>query len=352
MHKAVAMLQFKLEGAVIREHPEFHMEDRLLLNRIDFKENTIHLDGKAYPLKDNYFPTVNIDNPYELTPEELDVIEKLKYSFRKSEKLQKHAGFLIAKGGMYLSFNSNLLYHGCVPLKEDGRFAKVLFGDSKREYCGKALLDRYDTLIREGYMSPADTKEKAFSLDIMWYLWAGPLSPLFGKKKMATFERYFIEDEETHREFSNAYYDLITRETTCQMIFEEFGLDIKSSHIINGHVPVITKKGESPIKANGRLLVIDGGFSRAYQNKTGIAGYTLINNSYGLSLVSHSPFESAEKAVREEKDIISTTMVLESEAHRKLVGDTDIGAGIKSSIEDLEELIEAYRKGKIKEKLQ
>ncbi|SHO43845.1 fructose-1,6-bisphosphatase [Anaerocolumna xylanovorans] len=350
MHKAIAIIQFKLEGSVIRNNPTFHMNDRLFLEMIDYKENTIKIDGSIYQLKSGYFPTVNPENPYLLTPEEIEVIEKLKYSFKKSERLQKHMDFLITKGSMYLSYNSNLLYHGCIPLNKDGSFAKFIFEEGGQEYKGKALLDRFDAIVREGYLALERTKEKEVSMDIMWYLWTGPLSPLFGKDKMTTFQKYFIEDKSTYNELKNAYYTLINDEHMCQMIFDEFGLDSQKSHIINGHVPVITKKGESPIKANGKLLVIDGGFSKAYQEKTGIAGYTLVNNSYGLFIVSHSPFEDTKKAILEEKDIVSSILILENEVIRKHVGDTDIGRELKSSINDLKNLIEAYRKGRIKEK--
>ncbi len=349
MHKAIAMIQFKLEGLAIKKHPSFHMNDRLLLEEIKYADNIINMNGYIYPLKTGHFPTIHPENPYELIPEELELLEKLKYSFLNSEKLQKHVSFLYTNGGMYLKFNSNLLYHGCIPLNKDGSFAKLLFEDEGIEYCGKALLERFDRLVREAYLSKEDTDSKAFAMDMMWYLWTGPLSPLYGKEKMSTFEKYFIEDAELHKEEKNPYFELINDKTVCNMIFEEFGLDPKTSHIINGHVPVIEKQGESPIKANGKLLVIDGGFSRAYQGKTGIAGYTLINNSYGLSIVSHSPFETAQKAIEEEKDIISTNLVLENEVIRKYVGDTDIGKELKSSIKDLENLIAAYRKGLIKE---
>ncbi|MDF2486817.1 MAG: fructose 1,6-bisphosphatase [Herbinix sp.] len=349
MHKAIAIIQFKLEGLVIQSHPEFHMSNRLLLNKIDFKNNTISLDGDTYPLRCGHFPTIDPANPYKLIQEEVEVLEKLKDSFRKSEKLQSHMDFLLKKGGMYLSFNSNLLYHGCIPLNEDGSFAKFQFKDDGLEYSGKALLDRFDTLVREGYLNTNDTEKQKYSSDMMWYLWSGSLSPLYGKEKMTTFERYFIEDKVTHIESKNPYYEQINDEKVCHKILGEFGLDPVRSHIVNGHVPVITKKGESPIKAKGKLLVIDGGLSRAYQKKTGIAGYTLINNSYGLQLVSHSPFDNTEEAIQEELDIVSSTMVVENEVLRKHVGDTDIGAELKSSICDLEKLIEAYRKGRIKE---
>ncbi len=349
MHKAIAMIQFKLEGLLIQAHPEFDMDDRLLLNRIDYQNNTLMLEGVVYPLRNGYFPTIDPDHPYQLIPEEIEVLEKLRDSFRKSEKLQAHMDFLIKKGSMYLTVNSNLLYHGCIPLNRDGSFAKFQFDTDGREYSGKALLDRFDTLIREGYLNTNDIDQQKYVSDMIWYLWTGPLSPLFGKEKMTTFERYFIEEKSVHTENKNYYYEQINDEKVCQMILEEFGLNPVKSHIINGHVPVITKKGENPIKANGKLLVIDGGFSRAYQEKTGIAGYTLINNSYGLSLVSHSPFENTEKAISEEKDIVSTTMVVENEVSRKRVGETDIGKDLKASIHDLEMLIDAYRKGRIKE---
>ena len=349
MHKAIAMIQFKLEGLVIKDHPEFHMDHRRLLHRIDFEHKTITLEGQTYPLQSGCFPTIDPNDPYKLIPEEIELMEKLRDSFQKSEKLQTHIDFLMNKGSMYLTFNTNLLYHGCIPMNEDGSFARFQFEQDGMEYSGKALLDRFDTLVREGYLNTNDSVKQKLASDIMWYLWTGPLSPLFGKEKMATFERYFIEAEETHLENKNPYYKLINDERVCHMILQEFGLDFNQSHIVNGHVPVITKKGESPIKANGKLLVIDGGFSRAYQKKTGIAGYTLINNSYGLQLVSHSPFESTEKAIREELDIVSTTMVVENEGLRKHVGDTDIGVELKASIRDLEKLIEAYRTGRIKE---
>lgn len=349
MHKAIAIIQFKLDGEIIKRRPSFGMEDRLLLNKINYGEGTINLYGKVYKLKDEKFPTINPQSPYELIPEEIELIEKLKSSFLNSEKLQKHVSFLFAKGSMYLKLNSNLLYHGCIPLKEDGSFKKVSIGDSKKEYSGKAFLDRLEILVREGYFYKNNPEAKLYGMDITWYLWNGPDSPLFGKNKMTTFERYFIECKETHVEKKNYYFDLEVDEKVCNMIFQEFGLDPKISHIINGHVPVKIKKGESPIKANGKLLVIDGGFSRAYQAQTGIAGYTLIYNSYGLALVSHEPFESTQKAIEEEKDILSTRVILEKEVERKRVGDTDVGEDLKLQIKDLELLLDAYRKGVIKE---
>ncbi|OPJ65384.1 fructose-1,6-bisphosphatase [Clostridium chromiireducens] len=349
MHKAISIVQFKLEGEIINRRPYFKMEDRLLLNNIDYKEGTINLGGKIYKLNDINFPTINPGNPYELIPEEKDLVEKLRSSFLNSEKLQKHVSFLFAKGSMYLKHNSNLLYHGCIPLNEDGSFKRVNIGASGEEYSGKAYLDRLEILVREGYFYKNNPEAKSYGMDITWYLWNGVDSPLFGKDKMTTFERYFINDEETHLEKKNYYFELEDDEKACNIIFEEFGLDPNDSHIINGHVPVKIKKGESPIKANGKLLVIDGGFSRAYQAQTGIAGYTLIYNSYGLLLVSHEPFESTQKAIEEEKDILSTTLVLEQQVERKRVGDTDIGEELKLQIKDLELLLDAYRKGIIKE---
>ncbi|MHB8128420.1 MAG: fructose-1,6-bisphosphatase [Mobilitalea sp.] len=350
MHKAIAILQFKLEGQIIKRRPNFSMNNRLLLNDVNYEEGTLLLDGKIYKLRNNYFPTIHPENPYELIPEEIELIEKLKYSFLNSEKLQRHISFLFSNGAMYLNNNSNLLYHGCIPMNEDGGFKKVSIGASGKEYSGKAYLDRLDILVREGYFNKNNSASKSYALDIMWYLWSGPDSPLFGKDRMTTFERYFIEDKASHVEKRNYYFDLKDNEAICNKIFEEFGLDPKSSHIINGHVPVKIKKGESPIKANGKLLVIDGGFSRAYQAETGIAGYTLINNSYGLLLVSHEPFESTQKAIEEEKDILSTTIVVEHGVERKRVGDTDIGEELKLQILDLEKLLNAYRTGLIKEK--
>lgn len=351
MHKAIAVIQFKLEGEIIKRRPYFNMDDRLLLDKINYEEGTIELDGKSYKLNDTHFPTINPKNPYELTEEERELMERLKSSFLNSEKLQKHISFLFAKGSMYLKYNSNLLYHGCVPLNEDGSFKKVKIGASGRVYSGKALLDRFEILAREGYFYKSNPEAKLYGMDVIWYLWTGTDSPLFGKNKMTTFERYFIDDEDTHVEKKNPYFKYRDDEKVCNTIFEEFSLNPYTAHIINGHIPVRSKKGESPIKANGKLLVIDGGFSRAYQGQTGIAGYTLIYNSYGLLLASHEPFESTQKAIEEEKDILSTTVVLEQEVERKRVGDTDIGIELKQQIKDLEMLLEAYRKGLIKEQV-
>ncbi len=349
MHKAISIIQFKLEGEIINRRPHFCMEDRLLLNKINYGNWTIEIDGKTYKLNDNNFPTINFENPYELSQEEKELIEKIKSSFLNSEKLQKHVRFLFAKGSMYLKFNSNLMYHGCIPMNEDGSFKKVKIGSSGKVYSGKSYFDRLEILVREGYFHKDDLEAKLYGMDLTWYLWNGPDSPLFGKDKMTTFERYFIDDKEAHVEKKNPYFKLEDSEKMCKIIFKEFGLNPDCSHIINGHVPVKLKKGESPIRANGKLLVIDGGFSRAYQGTTGIAGYTLIFNSYGLILVSHDPFESTQKAIEEEKDIHSTTIVLEKEVERKRVRDTDNGEELESQILELEKLLDAYRKGFIKE---
>lgn len=348
MHKAITIIQFKLEGQVIKRNPEFAMEDRLLLDKIDFEKKTVTVYGKEYPMKDTDFPTVDPKDPYKLTKEEEEVMERLRQAFVRCDKLQKDVRFLFAKGGLYKIYNSNLLYHGCVPLDEEGNFKKVtIFG---KEYVGKALYDVLDNYARKGYYATRSSGDKLKGEDILWYIWAGPNSPVFGKDKMATFERYFIEDKETHVERKNSYYRLLDDEKVLCRILREFGLDEKKSHIVNGHVPVERKKGESPIRCDGKLLIIDGGFSKAYQNKTGIAGYTLVSNSHGMRLVSHEPFESTDAAIRNESDIFSDSIIVETSSRRQSVADTDIGAELKESIAQLEELLKAYRNGTIVEK--
>ena len=348
MHKAMAVIQFKLEGQIIKRRPEFMMEDRLLLDKINFEKGTVMVEGREYKMRDMDFPTIDPANPYELTPEETEVMERLRQAFTRCDKLQKDVRFLFSKGGLYKVYNSNLLYHGCVPLDEEGNFLKVnVFG---KEYSGKALYDILDTYARRGYYASRESGDKAKGEDILWYIWTGPNSPVFGKDKMTTFERYFIEDKETHVETKNAYYRLYDNEEIVDNILREFGLDTTKSHIVNGHVPVERKKGESPIKCNGKLLVIDGGFSKAYQHKTGIAGYTLVANSYGMRLVSHEPFESTEAAIRKESDIFSDSIVVETAQRRQCVADTDIGVELKESIHQLEELLDAYREGVLVEK--
>ncbi len=348
MHKAIAIMQFKSEAKIIKRHPEFHMENRLLLDKINFEKGTVTIDGVVYKMNDTNFPTIDPQNPYSFTKEEEEVMAKIKSSFVNSEKLQAHTRFLFSKGSMYKIFNSNLLFHGCIPINEDGSLKKVTF--QGRRYLGKSYLDAIECAVREGYFNEAHTEAKRACIDLTWYLWCGQDSPLFGKNKMTTFERYFIDDKESHTEVKNPYYNLRNDESVCETILSDFGLIPKDSHIINGHVPVKVKKGESPIKANGRLIVIDGGFAKAYQKETGIAGYTLIYNSHGLLLVSHEPFESTENAILQERDIFSSKVALQYSKERIRVRDTDNGKNIQKRINDLQKLLFAYRSGMIKEK--
>lgn len=346
MHKAMTVIQFKVEGQLILRHPEFHMEDRLLLDKINYEEGTVLIDGVRYPLLDMDFPTVNPRSPYELTEEEALVCSRLRQAFIQCEKLQRHVRFLYAKGGMYKIYNGNLLYHGCVPLNADGSFKEVeIYG---KKYSGKALYDILEYYARRGYYAK-NASERSAGQDMMWYIWAGPGSPVFGKDKMATFESYLIADEQTHTEQKNSYYDLYEDEQVINRILTEFGLHTEDAHIVNGHVPVEQIHGESPIKCGGKLLVIDGGFSKAYQKKTGIAGYTLVCNSRGMRLVAHEPFDSAEAAILSESDIFSDSIDVENFPCRKLVADTDIGLELGDRISDLEQLLEAYREGILNE---
>ena len=347
MHKAIAIIQFKLEGQLMKRRPEFQMDQRLLLDKMDLEQGTVTVEGKTYPLKDTCFPTVDMKNPYELSPEEADVVDRLVTAFINCEKLQKHIRFLYTKGSLYKVYNGNLLYHGCVPFNEDGSFKKVRVFD--KEYSGKELYDVLEHYARKGYYS-IDPAEKQKGLDILWFIWQNANSPVFGKAKMTTFERYFIADKATHKEPKNPYYRLLEQEEIVKKILREFGLEGEDSHIINGHVPVEAARGESPVKCNGKLLIIDGGFSKAYQPKTGIAGYTLIYNSYGLLLAAHEPFESVEKAVQDGNDIHSHMMLVQHVNLRKTVADTDVGKEIKENIIDLEKLLCAYREGTIVER--
>ena len=328
--------------------PGFKMEERLLLDKIDFEKKTVRVGDTVYDMKDTDFPTIDPDNPYELTPEEEMVVERLYQTFTNSEKLQRHVRFLLSKGSLYKVHNSNLLYHGCVPLEEDGSFSEVdIYG---KKYKGKALYDILDYYARKGFYSVNDMTEKRMGQDILWYIWTGPDSPVFGKDKMATFEAYFIEDKNAKKEKKNHYYALMENEDVVNHIFEEFGLNPETSHIINGHVPVELKKGDTPIKCGGKLLIIDGGFSKAYQEKTGIAGYTLVANSHGMWLVAHEPFESKEAAVRKETDIVSDSLPVENYRVRHTVLDTDAGKELKENIYYLEKLLDAFREGIITEK--
>ena len=348
MHKAITVIQFKLEGQLIRRNKDFQMEDRCLLHRIDVKKGTITLpDGKEYEMLDTSFPTIDWKNPYKLTAAEAEVMDRLSSAFRNCEKLQKHMQLLLDRGGLYTVYNGNLLFHGSIPLNSDGSFKEVkIYG---KTYKGKEMYDVLETYVRRAFYS-LDKEEQKKGRDILWYIWAGPNSPLFGKDKMTTFERYFIADKETHKETKNSYYRLLENEEVVNGILMEFGLDPEEGHIINGHVPVHQSEGESPVKCDGKVIVIDGGFSRAYHKVTGIAGYTLIYNSYGLILSAHEPFTSAEKAVSQERDIVSNRVAVRYTSKRRLVGDTDTGKALKERIAELRLLLDAYRKGIIKEK--
>lgn len=347
MHKAIAIIRFKLEGQLMMKYPEYGMSNRLMLNYIDYEKGTITIEGKTFKLMDTSFPTIDPDNPYELTDEELDVMIRLRSSFLHCEKLQTHVKLLLKKGSMYKIYNGNLLYHGCIPMNPDGSFVDVnIYG---KLYSGKALFDVLESYVRKAFFS-TNAKEQEKAADIIWYIWTAPYSPLYGREKMATFERYFLEEEDMKVEKKNVYYDFIDDPKVADKILSEFGLHGERDHIINGHVPVHRMRGESPVKAGGKVIVIDGGFSKAYRRRTGIAGYTLIYNSYGLTLTAHEPFESAEAAVKEEIDIVSKREAVEYTDRRMLVGDTDSGAKMRRKIEDLRLLIDAYRDGAIIEK--
>lgn len=348
MHKAISIIQFKLEAQIIKRRPDFEMDDRMLLHHIDFNHGTINLNGKEYELNDTYFPTINPQDPYALTPEEEEIVEKLHNSFVGSEKLKRHMYCLFRNGCVYTVMNSNLLFHASIPLNEDGSLKEVLIAG--KPYKGEALFKKVGSLLREAYFSDNHDEHYLYALDYAWYLWCGKNSPVFDKDKMATFESYFIDDKEAHKETKGYYYQLRDREDICDMILDEFGVTGSHRHIINGHVPVRTLKGEQPIKANGKMMVIDGGFSKAYQPKTGIAGYTLVYHSRGFQLVQHEPYTSIELAVREGHDIKSTTQIVEMSAHRMMVKDTDKGREIMAQIADLKNLLYAYHSGIIAEK--
>lgn len=346
MHKAIAIIRFKLEGQMIQKWPDFGMQNRCLLHKINYEKKTVEIDGQEYPMLDTYFPTINPENPYELTPEETEVMARLRTSFVHCEKLQRHVRLMLKRGSMYKIYNGNLLYHGCVPMNEDGSFAKVnIYG---KYYSGKELYDVLESYVRKAFFS-LDKEEREKGQDMMWYIWTAPNSPLYGRSKMATFERYFLEDKKMHHESKNAYYHLFDKPETADKILHEFGLKDGRVHIINGHVPVERMAGESPVKCNGKLILIDGGFSKTYRRKTGIAGYTLTYNSYGLTLSAHEPFDFSDSAVRDELDIVSHQEAVEYADRRILVGDTDYGKRMMSRIEELKELIRAYQSGEIAE---
>ena len=346
MHKAISIILFKLECAVIDRNPDFQMEGRDYLRRIDFARGTVDIAGRQYPLRDTSFPTVDPADPAALNPDEQLVLDKLVASFRQSEKLQQHVRFLYAKGSVYHIENGNLLYHGAVPMTEKGAFAAERF--EGRLYAGRALMDYCDERARRGYYAPEGSAARQSGQDFLWYLWCGRLSPLFGRSAMTTFERLYVADKATHTEVKDPYYTWYNEESACRRILAEFGLP-GSCHIINGHVPVQEKNGESPLKGGGRLIVIDGGFCRAYHEKTGIAGYTLTYSSRDMSLRTHQPFVSAEKAITENIDIVSRENVLEQENRRVLVEDVDEGEILREKVHDLKQLVIAYQLGWIKE---
>ena len=346
MHKAISIIQFKLEGQTVLRHPEWHMDDRALLHKIDFDKHTVTIDGVAYPLTDTNLPTIDPKDPYALNQYEQDLMNQLWRSFRKSEKMQRHLRLLYEHGSLYLVRNGFLLYHAAIPLNADGSF-------TESEVCGKrvsgkALMDRTDVIIRQAYYG--EGKEKQNALDYMLYLWEGAFSPLYNKDKMTTFERYFIADKTPHEEKKGAYFTLADDEQVCENILKEFGLNPATGRIVNGHVPVRTVKGETPLRANGKRFVIDGGFSKPYQEKTGIAGYTLIYNSHGIQLVEHESFENREQAVLSGSDIHNRTLLQDFSGQRIRINDTDKGKELLEQIQSLDQLLHAYRTGEMRER--
>ena len=347
MYKAITIILFKLEGQKVLRRPEYHMEDRALLHKIDYTNKTITVGDTVYPLKDCDFPTVDPANPYELTPEESHVIDQLTDSFRHSEKLQKHTRFLYSKGSLYKVHNGNLLFHGCIPMNADGSLMTFTIGDKERS--GREFMDYADKTARKAYYNKRGTPEREFGMDFLWWLWAGRNSPIFGRDRMTTFERRFIEDESTWTEPKNAYYAYYEDPAVCDMLLKEFSLSGKHSHIINGHVPVKAKKGESPIKGGGKLIVIDGGFSKAYQGTSGIAGYTLIFSSRYFRIVAHQPFEGKYAAIHKNSDIEGEDLMFEKMNTRMKVAETDEGHRLEAEVADLMDLLEAFRSGAVTE---
>lgn len=350
MHKAITMIQFKVEAAIINRHPEWNMQDRILLNKIDYDRGVCVIDGKEYAMKSCCFPTVSPADPCKLTPEEQALIDKLTHSFTVNEKLHKHIRLMLTHGSLYTIINDNLLFHASVPLNPDGSLKEVeLYKGLK--FSGRELMNRIDRVVRSAFQNDTESSYKNFAIDYFLYLWCGRDSVLFDKSKMATFERYFLKDKETYKEEKGNYFKLRDDEKVCDNILDAYGVTGRMRHIINGHVPVHVVSGENPIKANGKLMVIDGGFSQAYHKETGIAGYTLVYHSRGFQLVQHDPFTSTEDAILRGSDIKSTTQIVEMSVHRMLVADTDIGRELKRQVEELEKLLYAYRRGFIKEKL-
>lgn len=347
MYKAITIILFKLEGQKILRRPEFGMEDRLLLHKIDYETGTITLNDRTYQLLDCDFPTIDPENPYELTEEESHVIDQLTLSFKQSEKLQKHVRFLYSKGGLYKIQNGNLLFHGCIPMNEKGELISFTIGGKERS--GREFLDYAEQLCRKASYDKIGTPELQYGLDFMWWLWAGRNSPIFGRDRMTTFERRFLKEEETWTEPKNAYYTLYQDPEICEFLLKEFGLNGPHCHIINGHVPVKAKKGESPVKGGGKLIVIDGGFCKAYQSTSGIAGYTLIFNSHNIRIVSHQPFAGRHDAIYNNHDIANDSLVFERMESRMKVAQTDLGHELQTQINDLLALLEAYRNGAVPE---
>ena len=343
MHKAITIIQLKEEARIIDRRPSFGMTDRKLLDAIDLETGTMQIGNKTYALKDSHFPTLMPDNPSKLTKEEERLMTKIEHSFRASEKLRRHIDCLLSRGGMYRVCNSNLMFHGSVPLDKDGQLKEVEV--EGKQYKGKELMRKIERVVRNAFNSEVSSDRRRFSVDYLWYLWCGKDSPLFDKDKMATFERYFVADSKTYKEKKGYYYEYNNDEATIDMILDDFEVEGTHRHIINGHVPVKTTRGETPVKANGKLLVIDGGFSKAYQPETGIAGYTLIFHSRGLELMQHQPFRSAEEAVKRGDDIKSSVQIVEMSEHRMYVKDTDKGKVLQSKVENLKKLLYAYRNG-------
>lgn len=347
MHKAIAVIQFKVEAEIINRRPEFDMQDRLLLHLVDYENGTVTIDGKKYDMCDTNFPTIDPHDPYKLTPEENDVMERLVHTFKMCDELKKHLQCLLSHGNMYNIANNNLMFHASVPLNEDGSLRKVVIKGKK--YAGIDLMKKVGEIVRQAFHNDGSDDDKLYARDFLWYLWCGKNSPLYDKDRMTTFERYFIKDESSHTENKGYYYQYSDDEKVMCKIMDNFGVRGKNRHIINGHVPVRILKGEKPVKANGKHLVIDGGFSRAYQPKTGIAGYTLVYDSHGLELVQHEPFVSSEEAIKRAKDIKSTTQIVESTSKRIRVKDTDKGKELQANVDNLKKLLYAYRHGFIKQ---
>ena len=347
MHKAVSVLQFKLEAEIIHRRPEYEMTDRLLLDKIDYTKGICTIGGKRYTMRECHFPTIDPADPYKLSVEESEVIERIAHSFTTSEKLQRHIRCLLDNGSMYLVYNGNLLFHASVPMNPDGTLKEVFLYDGL--YKGRSLLDKVDALIRAAHSTDSEPHMRDFAVDYLWYLWCGKDAPTFDKDRMATFERYFLKDKSIMKETKGSYYTLRNEDATVDLLLSEFGVEGDHRHIINGHIPVKTLKGENPMKAGGRLIVIDGGFSKPYQSQTGIAGYTLVYHSRGMSLVEHQPFTSTEEAIRNGSDIKSTHHLVETSSERIYVRDTDKGRDIRRRIDSLRKLLFAYQNGMIKE---